>query len=115
MPAGGAQPLRVVGQDDERGRAQRGAAAQTDHDHRQLRFGRIREERLQRPGAGEQQAPVYVQERDLAAGKGRRRRRLDEVVLLVATEPDDRQIDGLLIELQQQGKEHAETDCGGHR
>ena len=78
VPAGRAQPLGVVREDDERSGAQRGAAAEPQHDHRQLGSGGVREARLQRSGAGEQQASVYVKERDLAAGKCRWRRCLYE-------------------------------------
>jgi hypothetical protein len=74
MAASRLQPLGVVGEDDERGRAERGAATEPEHDHGQLSSGRVRQARLQCAGAREEQASVDVEDRDLAAGKRRWRR-----------------------------------------
>jgi hypothetical protein len=69
MPAVGAEQLGVVGEDDEPGCAERGAAAEPEHDHGQLGSGRVRQARLQCARAREQQASVDVQDRDLVAGR----------------------------------------------
>jgi hypothetical protein len=115
VPPMGAEQFGVVGEDDESGRAERGAPTKSEHHDGQLGSGWVRQSRLQRSRASEKQASIDVEERDLTAAKRGWGRGFEEASILAALEPDHRQIHCFLIDLEQQREPHADADGGRHR
>jgi hypothetical protein len=95
---------------DERGADLR-VTPEAEHDDRPLPAG-PRQPLLERPRAGVEDAPVDVENRHLAARKGRRKRAFLESAVVATHELDDSYVSGRLVQIDQRGEDDADADCG---
>jgi hypothetical protein len=91
----------VLPEDAEERRPQGGPATQSQDDGRCLGPSHIRQPRLEVARPGEEETPVYVEDRHLVAGQGGRGGLLSEVLVVGRNELDHGKVHGLLVEQQQ--------------